>query len=117
MRGVLESWLPQRLSLLRGDGRIKPNPIPFLSTARPCPGYLIDHVVPLKRGGADVLACRVRSFITWHYHKIYAFPGSTPGDPGALLFWAGVGMARGRKECPLRGPSDGHCASIRPGAV
>jgi hypothetical protein len=23
------------------------------STAGPCPGYVLDHVVPLKRGGAD----------------------------------------------------------------
>ncbi|PYT17368.1 MAG: HNH endonuclease [Acidobacteria bacterium] len=22
-------------------------------TSGPCPGYVIDHVVPLKRGGAD----------------------------------------------------------------
>ena len=23
------------------------------STAGPCPGYVVDHIVPLKRGGAD----------------------------------------------------------------
>jgi hypothetical protein len=30
------------------------NPCPATgATAGPCPGYVADHVVPLKRGGAD----------------------------------------------------------------
>lgn len=30
------------------------NPCPVTGQSRgPCPGYVIDHVVPLKRGGAD----------------------------------------------------------------
>ena len=30
------------------------NPCPSITaTARSCPGYVIDHIVPLKRGGED----------------------------------------------------------------
>jgi len=33
---------------------VKSNPCPATGRARlPCPGYVIDHVVPLKRGGPD----------------------------------------------------------------
>jgi hypothetical protein len=31
------------------------NPCPATgSTIGPCPGYIIDHVIPLKRGGLDI---------------------------------------------------------------
>lgn len=30
------------------------NPCPSTGEPRgPCPGYVVDHIVPLKRGGAD----------------------------------------------------------------
>jgi hypothetical protein len=33
------------------------NPCPATGKARgPCPGYVIDHIVPLKRGGPDTPA-------------------------------------------------------------
>lgn len=33
---------------------VKQHPCPATGKPRgPCPGYVVDHVVPLKRGGAD----------------------------------------------------------------
>jgi hypothetical protein len=33
---------------------MKSNPRPSTGKARgACPGYVVDHIVPLKRGGAD----------------------------------------------------------------
>jgi len=33
---------------------VRDNPCPSTGDTRgPCPGYVVDHIVPLKRGGAD----------------------------------------------------------------
>ena len=72
---LLAAWLAASLAAAPGarcvscqrdaNGRILRSPpsvvpssarIPALPTATPpapCPGYVVDHIVPLKRGGAD----------------------------------------------------------------
>lgn len=44
----------QKRSSVERHAFVKSNPCPATGRARlPCPGYVIDHIQPLKRGGAD----------------------------------------------------------------
>lgn len=48
------TFAKQKRSTVERHAFVKSNPCPATGRARlPCPGYVIDHVVPLKRGGPD----------------------------------------------------------------
>ena len=54
---LLTAWLAASLPAAPAARRTfqRQNPCPANgNTTGPCPGYVVDHVIPLKRGGADV---------------------------------------------------------------